>query len=711
MKWLLLTWVLISVLFFAVSACAESYLGCEITPSCSYTEVLYLKNESGGYWNAHAQLVTNGSYPYVICCNTSVGTLSNSSCADVTVLKLSSATNAHVQIGNYTGAGEYSESACLSETSEEGSIQCVYTNSDCGADYECLCSIASSSDSDNNITNAHAGPCGEYLKNVCCRYSDSSPPSITIYSPENKTYFTSPIDLNVAANETTDTWWYSLNGGSNTTFIPNTTITPACGPNNITVYANDSTGNVGSSTVWFTYYSMDMSITKIISPGFVVARENETLGVNITVKINQTSNDIPEINVSDEVPYDFPLPQESGVRVYFFEYSPYQVVEITTNATVNVSILDQAGTSPTLVMVNVSKIYQTDAGSNLTANDYLMITYTIKTDEMEPDEEKTMYTHAWIENNESCAFDREEPSYLRAALVVVRGHKRIWAANLTNPQNLSAKIEMRAIGGKVSELYLSDYLPAGATLWDLNVTYYNSTDDDITELVNVSDYILLGPYEDVLPDGTNVDVYLYNFTIYSYLNWDGSLYDNDSIIITYNVSVIGGGQWVLPTIISGFDPTYKKHITTETFGSANVPLFDVIIKTLTAKVGPGEVVRALLRMINVGGPRATVDVFVTYSAKTIDGGLIVERSETFAVAEQKEKELSLPLPERVEQGIYNFEALVTYTGREAMSTDIFEVVVTGAGVGVGIGETGFLYYILVAVMGVIIGALLVIRRK
>ena len=220
MKRLLLVGVAVLVLSFAGNAYADSFLECEITSSCSYTEVLYLKNWSSGYRNAHAQPVTNGSYPYVICCNTSVGTLSNSSCADVTVLKLSSTTNAHVQTGNYTGPGDtYSESACLSETAQEGAIECIYTNSDCGSDYECLCSIASSEASANNLTNAHAGDCDEYLKNVCCRYYDSSPPVINIYSPENKTYYIQVIDLNVSANEPIDTWWYSLNGGSNVTFI------------------------------------------------------------------------------------------------------------------------------------------------------------------------------------------------------------------------------------------------------------------------------------------------------------------------------------------------------------------------------------------------------------------------------------------------------------------------------------------------------------
>lgn len=630
-KILLLVGVVILPIFFAGQAYAASYIDCEITVSCSYTEVLYMKNNSGGYWNAHVQLVTNGSYPYVLCCNSSVGTLSNSSCADVTVLKLSDTTNAHVQVGNYSGPyGVYSESVCLSETASAGDIECIYTSSACGSDYECLVSMAGMNSTYENLTNAQIGPCQEYEKNVCCRYYDA----------------------------------------------------------------------------------MDLSITKILSPDLVVVGENETVYVNITVRINETSSDIPIINVSDEVPYEFDPGSITSVKVYFIDYSPYSVTEITTNSTVNITISDKPGTDPTLVMVNITSMWQTDAGSNLTVNDAIRITYTMITHQMASNETKTMWTHAWIENNDTVTFDRKEPSSLRAAEIIVRGYKTLWVPDLSNPQNISGKIVLRSMGGTVNELEIADYLPDGATIWDLNVTYYNSTNNDMIKLVENSDYEINGPYDDTLPDGTPVDIYVYNFTIYDFDKWDGQLYDNDSIIIRYNVSVLGGGMWTLPTILGGYDPQYQKHIKTEMYGSVSVPSFDVSLETLTAKVEPGSVVRGLLRLINVGGPRAKVDVFVTYSAKTMGGDLIVERSETFAVVETKEKELVLTLPESMESGMYTFEAFVTYTGREALSTDIFEVIGIGTGAQVGVGgESNALYYILVAVMGIVIGVLLVVRRK
>ncbi|ASJ09478.1 hypothetical protein A3L11_09645 [Thermococcus siculi] len=60
---------------------------------------------------------------------------------------------------------------------------------------------------------------------------------VTILSPEEKIYNTTTIDLNVTANKPVDEWRYSLNGGKNITFTPNTTITAEEGENSLEVYA------------------------------------------------------------------------------------------------------------------------------------------------------------------------------------------------------------------------------------------------------------------------------------------------------------------------------------------------------------------------------------------------------------------------------------------------------------------------------------------
>lgn len=88
--------------------------------------------------------------------------------------------------------------------------------------------------------------------------------NIFIYSPYNQTYYADnitgpfPIQLNVSADETVDTWWYTLKDIShnsiveeNVIFTPNTTFYAVKRLNKIEVYANDSSGNVQTNNVFF----------------------------------------------------------------------------------------------------------------------------------------------------------------------------------------------------------------------------------------------------------------------------------------------------------------------------------------------------------------------------------------------------------------------------------------------------------------------------
>ncbi|MEK6978366.1 MAG: Ig-like domain-containing protein, partial [Candidatus Hydrothermarchaeota archaeon] len=106
----------------------------------------------------------------------------------------------------------------------------------------------------NNCHGSYAQSTGisTFLHNVQVGTVDTTPPTITVTSPQNTTYATSNISLNVSANEAIHTWRYSLNGGANVTFVPNTTFTAAVGANNITITANDTVGNRNTTTVYFT---------------------------------------------------------------------------------------------------------------------------------------------------------------------------------------------------------------------------------------------------------------------------------------------------------------------------------------------------------------------------------------------------------------------------------------------------------------------------
>jgi hypothetical protein len=83
---------------------------------------------------------------------------------------------------------------------------------------------------------------------------DSTPPHVTILSPESKAYNTSDVPLDFTVNETASQITYSLDGQENITAAGNMTLTRLSNEaHNVTVYAADEAGNMGASeTVTFT---------------------------------------------------------------------------------------------------------------------------------------------------------------------------------------------------------------------------------------------------------------------------------------------------------------------------------------------------------------------------------------------------------------------------------------------------------------------------
>lgn len=77
---------------------------------------------------------------------------------------------------------------------------------------------------------------------------ESTPPNISDLSVENKTYLVSDIPLNFTVHEKISRFTYSLDGKDNVTIAGNTTLTGlSVRTHNLTVYAWDAAGNLGSS--------------------------------------------------------------------------------------------------------------------------------------------------------------------------------------------------------------------------------------------------------------------------------------------------------------------------------------------------------------------------------------------------------------------------------------------------------------------------------
>ncbi|MBN2094959.1 MAG: DUF2341 domain-containing protein [Candidatus Aenigmarchaeota archaeon] len=531
---------------------------------------------------------------------------------------------------------------------------------------------------------------------------DTTAPTVQIVSPENTTYGITSVDLNYTATDSgsgISACWYSLDGEANQTLTDcaNTTLSDLSdGEHNLTVWANDTAGNLGFDTVYFNVSTLDLYLSKSFVPDLLVSYEVENLNVTTTLKINKSSTEVSFFNFTDEVPWDFSLDQ-SSIRLVLKKYSPYSETNVTENVTID--IIDLPGENNTRIEINCSN---TSAcfGSYLSENDSLVLTYLMNSSALEPDSSRSTITTGNISSPDGSHANRTLNTTITCAEVVLRGYKDL-TVDLANPQNISARIVVTSIGGTVGNILFSDYLPEGSTIYDLQVYWYNGTYNALTE----SDDYNVTVDSVTLPGNYDGEVYIYNFTVAG-VTWPGQLGNNESIIINYSFWVLGGGQWDLPTIISAYDPIYNRTVKTEMYANANVPSFDVILEILTKKVEPGELAKGLLRIINVGGPRAKVDVYSNYAIKTFEGRTINEKSETLAVVEQKEKLLELEVPESTESGKYVFESYVSYVGREALSTETFEVI--------GEEKPGFLkeygLYILIGLL-VAINLVVLMRKK
>ncbi len=192
--------LLVFLLLFLVNELVVAQLSCTITNSCSNTPLIGLKNDTGGYNNAHAELGSLNNYSYKLCCSSSTQTVS-ASCStpkSAYFLRLSNDSNAHAQNPYYAAPITYPVSVCLGGV---GTASCYASTSSCQSPYQALISMASS-EGDNN-TNAHLGNSTHYSLRMCC-FLNSLPthnqPLLTSSSGNNLT----TDDLTVTSQNAAD---------------------------------------------------------------------------------------------------------------------------------------------------------------------------------------------------------------------------------------------------------------------------------------------------------------------------------------------------------------------------------------------------------------------------------------------------------------------------------------------------------------------------
>ena len=117
---------------------------------------------------------------------------------------------------------------------------------------------------------------------------DTSPPNISLLSPQNQIYNTTNIPLTITVDETVAWIGYSVDGQTNVSISGSITLIGlADGTHSIVVYARDLAGNIApSATVYFTTDTISPSVS-ILSPQNTTY---DTTDIPLTITINETTS-------------------------------------------------------------------------------------------------------------------------------------------------------------------------------------------------------------------------------------------------------------------------------------------------------------------------------------------------------------------------------------------------------------------------------------
>ena len=223
-----------------------------------------------------------------------------------------------------------------------------------------------------------------------------------------------------------------------------------------------------------------------------------------------------------------------------------------------------------VVVNNIAQNVDAAYGDNLTMGNYTFINFTVvSTDQVQSGDAYNFTGNVTFTTLSGTPITEDyEPEEVIAAAQTLTGYTDIYPDDATTPeiQNVSSVIEVVTTGSPITGIYFVTYVPNGSEIVN-GLSGIQLYLDGALQVQN-TDYTVTQS-STVLPDGTHVWTYLFE---------EGSggstwtLGDGQKIEALYQLNITVSGYYVLPTIISAFDPDTGTSLGTTIYGNVNMEI-------------------------------------------------------------------------------------------------------------------------------------------
>ena len=396
-----------------------------------------------------------------------------------------------------------------------------------------------------------------------------------------------------------------------------------------------TTGYINTTMDLPTLYVIDITHTKDASDGYIspdTGDENVTFDDNVTF-VGSSEAPAHEVEIYSIIPGKTILGEDHGdfnifggrdsLRLYYVNGSGTYQLNISDDqdqTAVTVTVTDpNAGTEG---YINISTydfssilLYGSDdtIGTDFdTANDRLWLIYVVaSSSEMSTGHNYRFNGTNTLETDTGTPLiETHETEYLNVSGRRLIGWKQLIAFDTTNPSVINSSILLEAqdgTGNGIPGIKFIDYIPN----WTMNLSQYvgNVTvqfcETGCTTWTEGTEYNITDNGTHTLPDGALVHAF-------EFINATGdgtwNLTDGQFINVTYQIDVIDSGLYVLPVIISAFDPA-----TGETFDTAAYGIIKVIVPEPSVPLQTTEGDLELAKRVVVGKPVLWVKEFEVYN--------------------------------------------------------------------------------------------------